>query len=78
MAHKIVEAIIERGQIKTVNKKLPQERMKIHLIYDVREGKVSEMEVSKVIQETLGIYRDVNAEAESRKLRADWERNVYN
>ena len=78
MAHKIAEVIIERGQIKSVNKKLPQERMKVHLIYDDGEEKVSELEVPKVIQETSGIYRDVDAEAESRKLRADWERNVHN
>ena len=78
MSHKIAEAIIERGQIKSVNKKLPQERMKVHLIYDDGEGKVSELEVPKVIQETSGIYRGVDAEAESRKLRADWERNVHN
>jgi len=77
MAHRIAEAIIEKGQIKSVNRKLPQGRMKVHLIYDVRDRKLSDHEVSKVIQETSGIYRDVDAEAESRKLRADWERNVH-
>jgi len=78
MAHKIAEAIIEKGQIKSVDRKLPERRMKVHLIYDVEDGKVSDQEISKVIQETLGIYRDVDVEAESRKLRADWERNVSN
>ena len=78
MAHKIAEAIIEKGQIKSVNRKLPKGRMKVHLIYDVGGVKVSEPEVPKVIQETSGIYRDIDAEAESRRLRADWERNVHN
>jgi hypothetical protein len=77
MAHKIAEAIIEKGQIKSVNRKLPQGRLKVHLIYDVGDGKVSDQEVSKVIQETSGIYKDVDVEAESRRLRADWERNVH-
>jgi hypothetical protein len=49
--------------------------MRVHLIYDVGEGKVSELEAPKVIQETSGIYQDVDVETESRKLRADWERN---
>ena len=78
MAHKIAEAVIEKGQIKSVNRKLPERRMKVHLIYDVGDEKVSDHEISKVIQETSGIYRDVDVEAESRKLRADWERNAYN
>ena len=78
MAHKIAEAIIEKGQIKSINRKLPQGRMKVHLIYDVGEGKASELEVRKVIQETSGIYRGVDVEAESRRLRTDWERNVHN
>jgi hypothetical protein len=78
MAHKIAKAVIEKGRIKSVNRKLPEGRMKVHLIYDVRDEKVSDHEVSKVIQETLGIYADVDVEAESRKLRADWERNAYN
>ena len=77
MAHKIAEAIIEKGQIKSVNRKLPQGRLKVHLIYDVGDGKVSDQEVSKVIQETSGIYKDVDVEAEPRRLRADWERNVH-
>ena len=77
MAHKIAEAIIEKGQIKSVSRKLPQGRMKVHLIYDVADGNASDQEVSRIIQETSGIYKDVDAEAESRKLRADWERNAH-
>jgi hypothetical protein len=78
MVHKIAEAIIENGQIKHVNKKLPHRRMKVHLIYDVGEEKVSGGEISKIVEETLGIYIGIDPEAESRKLRADWERNVHN
>ena len=77
MAHKIAEAIIEKGQIKSVSRKLPQGRMKVHLIYDVGDGKVSDQEVSRIIQETSGLYRDVDVETESRQLRADWERNAH-
>jgi predicted nucleic acid-binding protein len=36
------------------------------------------VEALKIVQGTLGIYRDVDAEAESRRLRAEWERNVHN
>jgi hypothetical protein len=78
MVHKIAEAIIENGQIKHVNKKLPHRRMKVHLIYDVGEEMVSGGEISKIVGETLGIYKGIDAEAESRKLRGDWERNVHN
>jgi hypothetical protein len=78
MAHKIVEVIIEDGQIKYINKKLPRGKMKVHLIYDVGEETVSTVEALKIVQGTLGIYRDVDGEAESRRLRAEWERNVHN
>jgi len=78
MVHKIAEAIIENGQIKHVNKKLPHRRMKVHLIYDVGEETVSGREISKMVEETQGIYKGIDTEAESRKLRRDWERNVHN
>jgi hypothetical protein len=78
MAHRIAEAIIENGQIKHVNKRLPPRRMKVHLIYDVGEETLSPGEQSKIVKETLGIYKGIDAEAESRQLRADWERNVHN
>jgi hypothetical protein len=78
MAHKIAEAILENGQIKHVNKKLPRERMKVHLIYDVGRKMVSPVEISKIVEGTSGIYKGVDVERESRKLRRDWERNVHN
>jgi len=74
MVHKIAEAIIENGQIKHVNKKLPHRKMKVQLIYDVGEEMVLGGEISKIVADTQGIYKGIDAEAESRKLRADWER----
>ena len=78
MGHKIVEAIIENGQIKHVNKKLPRGKIKVHLIYDATEVTLPEAEVTKIVKETSGIYKDINVKTESRKLRAGWERNVHN
>ena len=78
MGHKIAEAIIENGQIRHINKKLPRKRMKVHLIYDDVEKKVPKTEVARILGESSGIYRGVDVEAESRKLRKSWERNAYN
>ncbi len=75
MGHQIIEAILEDGQIKSANKKLPRGRMKVHLIYDTEEAS-NEADVAKIIAETSGIYKDIDVEAESKKLRLGWERNV--
>ncbi len=77
MGHKIVEAIIENGQLKYVDQKLPDGKIKVHLIYDVEENLLTENEVKKVVSETSGIYGD-DVDAESRKLRRNWERDVRN
>lgn len=76
MGHEIVEAIIENGRIKYVSKKLPRRRMKVHLIYDTVVESLPEAEAAKLVAETSGIYKDIDAEAEARNLRASWERNV--
>ncbi len=78
MGHKIVEAIIENGQLKYVDKELPDGRIRVHLIYDVTEKTLPESEVERIVRETSGIYKDIDAEAESKKLRKSWERNVHN
>ncbi|HDZ03191.1 MAG TPA: hypothetical protein ENH52_17405 [Nitrospirae bacterium] len=78
MGHKIAEAIIENGQLKYVDKKLPDGRIKVHLIYDVTEETLKESEVKRIVRETSGIYKDINVQAESEKLRRNWERNVHN
>ncbi len=76
MGHKIVEAIIEDGQIKHVDKKLPAGRIKVHLVYDAAEEVFQEVEGMRIVAQTSGIYKDIDGEAESRKLRASWERNI--
>ena len=78
MGHKIVEAIIENGQLKYVDKELPDGRIRVHLIYDVTEKKLQESEVERIVRETSGIYKDIDTEAESKKLRKSWEQNVHN
>lgn len=74
MEQQIIEAILENGQIKSVNKKLPRGILKVHLIYsekDVPNG----ISFSDIIAETSGIYKNVNVEKESRELRTGWDRN---
>ncbi|MGR3310101.1 MAG: hypothetical protein ACUZ77_04935 [Candidatus Brocadiales bacterium] len=78
MGHKIAEAIIENGQIKYINKKLPCGKIKVHLIYDDTEETLSDAEVARIVRETSGIYKDIDVEDESTKLRTNWERNVRN
>ena len=75
MGHQIIEAIIEDGHIRSVNKKLPNGKIKVHLIYDTEEIH-EKIDMSKIIAETSGIYKNMDAETESKKLRLDWERNV--
>ena len=76
MTHKIAEAIIENGQIKHVSKKLPSGRIKAHLIYDEDDEKRTKNDIQKIIKETSGIYKGIDAAAESKKLRESWERNA--
>jgi len=74
MTHKIVEAIIDDGQLKCIGEKLPKGRLKVHLVYDLIEDETGDQTVKKIIAETSGIYRDLDSEFESKKLRIDWER----
>ena len=78
MGHKIVEAIIEDGQLKYVDKKLPPGRIKVHIVYDAEEKTIPEVEVTRIVKETSGIYKDIDVASESKKLRENWERNVRN
>lgn len=77
MGHKIAEAVVENGQLKYIDRKLPPGRLKVHLIYDAMESPLSRNEVAMIVRETSGLYKDIDAEAESRKLRSEWERNVH-
>lgn len=76
MGHRIINAIIEDGQLKYVSGKLPAGRVKVHLIYDTPEeegqGKVAEA----VLAETWGIYKDIDPDQEAKNLRAEWERGI--
>jgi len=75
MALKIVQAIIKDGQLKDVEGKLPPGEIKVHLIYDLEEPSDG-TEIMKILRETSGIYRDIDAEREARNLRQDWDRNL--
>lgn len=75
MGRKIVEAIIEDGQLKHVEGKLPPGEIKVHLIYD-QEEPTDGNEMIKILKETSGIYSDIDTEREARNLRQDWERNL--
>jgi len=76
MAHKIIEAIIEDGQLKYVGDKLPKGRLNVHLVYDLSEGKPADQTVDAIIAETSGIYKDLDPEREAKNLRMEWERNI--
>ena len=77
MGHKIVEAIIEDGQLKYVNGKLPKGKVNVHLIYDTADEPRREKEIVKILAETSGIYKEIDAATESMKLRESWERNLH-
>ena len=79
MSHIIAEAIIENGQLKYVDKKLPRGRIKAHIIYDSIDNKIkSKVAIAKIVTETSGIYKNINAEFESLTLREGWDRDVEN
>jgi hypothetical protein len=74
MAHRIVDAIIEDGQLKYVGEKLPAGRLRVHLIYDISKEEDPAEAANAVLAETWGIYKDIDPEMEARNLRAEWER----
>jgi hypothetical protein len=76
MGHKIAEAIIENGQLKYIEKTLPAGRIKVHIIYDAIEETLPETEMARIVRESSGLYANIDVDAESRKLRESWERNV--
>lgn len=75
MGHRVVEAIIEDGQLTYVGEKLPEGRLKVHLIYDTAEEK-KPRDAQTILAETRGIYRDIDPDQEAKKLRAEWERDT--
>ena len=76
MGHKIIEAIIEDGQLKYVGDKLPKGRLNVHLIYDSVEGETADQAAETIIAETSGIYKDLDPELEAKNLRLEWERKI--
>jgi hypothetical protein len=74
MGHRIVDAIIENGQLKYVSEKLPAGRLKVHLVYDIPKEEGRDQASEAVLAETWGIYRGIDAAAEARRLRRSWER----
>jgi len=75
MGRKIVEAIIEDGQLKHVKGKLPPGEIKVHLIYDLDEPSDG-TKIMNTLRETSGIYRGIDPAKEARNLRRDWDRNL--
>jgi len=76
MGHRIVDAIIEDGQLKYVGEKLPAGRLKVHLIYDIPKEEGQDQASEAVLAETWGIYRDIDPDVEAKNLRAEWERGI--
>jgi len=77
MGHRIVDAIIEDGQLIYVGEKLPAGRLEVHLIYDTTQERVAKRRARDVVKRTAGIYRGIDAAAEARQLRCSWERGVW-
>jgi len=76
MGHRIVDAIIENGQLKHVGGKLPAGRMKVHLIYDTPEEEGLDKAAEAVLAETWGIYKGIDPDLEAKNLRTEWERGA--
>jgi hypothetical protein len=77
MAHVIAEAIIENGQLRYIDRKLPDGKIKAHIIYDTVEQKPNpKSKTNQLMKDTSGIYRTINAKVESRSLRKSWERDA--
>jgi len=71
MGHRIVDAIIEDGQLKHIGGQLPAGRLRVHLIYDTTEEDRADQAAEAVLAETWGIYKDIDPDLEARSLRAE-------
>lgn len=77
MGHKIIEAIIENGKLKNIDKKLFKGKLKVHLIIDDDDKEIpTKSEISKIVRESSGLYKTIDVDKESKKLRKSWERNA--
>jgi hypothetical protein len=77
MGHRVIDAIIEDGQLKYVGEELPAGRIKVHLIYDTIEGSVAKRKAKDIVKRTAGIYPGIDAAAEAKRLRRSWDRGVW-
>ena len=77
MGYRIVDAIIEDGQLKYVGEKLPAGRLEVQLLYNTPRERVAKRKAKEIVKRTAGIYRGIDAAAETRKLRRSWERGVW-
>lgn len=74
MSHVIAKAIIENGELKYVDKKLPRGRIEAHIIYDVvGKTRIVKDDIMHLLKDTSGIYKHIDPEIESHNLRNDWE-----
>jgi len=78
MKEKVAEAIIENGQIKYIDKKLPPGEIKAKLIYSVEEDPLEKSYKEGTVRESSGIYKDIDPEKESSTLRSEWDRDIGN
>lgn len=76
MGHIIAEAIIEDGRITFSDPKLPQGKLKVHLVYDTKDSANKTDLALSLLKETAGIYKGIKAAEEARALRAEWDRDV--
>ena len=77
MGHRIVDAVIEDGQLKYVGGKLPAGRLEVRLLYDTTREPTPKRKAKEILKRTAGIYRGIDAAAETRRLRRSWERDVW-
>ena len=54
---------------------MPPGEIKVHLIYDSEEPSDA-TQIMNILRETSGIYKEIDAENQARKLRQDWDRNL--
>jgi hypothetical protein len=76
MGHRVIDAIIEDGQLKYVGENLPAGRIKVHLIYDTIEESVAKQKAKEIVKRTTGIYPGIDAVRETKMLRRSWERKT--
>ena len=77
MGHRIVDAIIEDGQLKYVGEELPPGRLEVHLIYDTDRERTAKRKALDIVRRTAGMYRGIDAASEARRLRRSWERGLW-